>query len=72
MFHGRIVNEKINYLPERCLRIVYKDYNNSFEDLLKRDKFFTNHHRNIQSPAMELFKVKDIMKACFCYRHTLL
>ena len=57
MFHGRIVNKKINHLHERALRIVYKDYISSFEDLLKRDKSVTIHHRNNQSLAIEL-KVK--------------
>ena len=41
-----------------ALRMVYRDYTSSFEDLLKRDKSVTIHHRNIQSMAMELFKVK--------------
>ena len=59
MFHGRIVNKKINQLHERALKIVYKDYTISFEDLLKRDNFITIHHRNIQSQAIELFKVKQ-------------
>ena len=30
MFHCRKLNEKINYIHERALRIVYKDYNSSF------------------------------------------
>ena len=41
MFHGRIGNKKINHLHERALRIVYKDFISSFEDLLKRDKSVT-------------------------------
>ena len=59
MFHGRIVIKKINHLHERALRIVYKDYTSCFEDLLKRDNLITIHHRNIQSLAVELFKVKQ-------------
>ena len=59
MFHGGIVNKKINHLHERALRIFYEDYNSSFEDLLKRDKSVTIHHSNIQSLAIELFKVKE-------------
>ena len=35
MFHSREVNNKINNLQERSLRIVYNDYITSFEDLLK-------------------------------------
>ena len=30
MFHSRIVNNKINHLHERLLRIVYKDNYNSY------------------------------------------
>ena len=59
MLNGRIVNKKINHLDQRILHIVYKDYISSFENLLKRDKSVTIHHRNIQSMAIELFKVKQ-------------
>ena len=60
MFHGRIVNKKINHLHERALRIVYKDYyTSSFEDFLERDNSVTIHHRNIQSLPIELLKVKQ-------------
>ena len=59
MFHGRKVSNKINHLHEFSLRIVYKDTNSSFKKLLKKDNSFTVHHRNIQSLATELFKVKD-------------
>ena len=58
MFHSKGGNNKINHLHERSLRIVYKDNISSFEDLLKKDRSFTIHQRNIQSLAIELFKVK--------------
>ena len=59
MFHGRGVNNSINHLHKRPLLIIYKDNNSSFKDLLKKDNSFTVHHRNIQSLAKELFKVKE-------------
>ena len=58
MFHSRRVNHKINHLNERSLRIVHKDNYSSYVDLLVKSKSFTIHQRNIQSLAVELFKVK--------------
>ena len=58
MFHSRRVNNKINHLHERSLRIVYKDNYSSYVNLPVKDKSFTIHQRNIQSLAIELFKVK--------------
>ena len=58
MVHSRKVNSKINHLQKRSLRIVYNDYINSFEDLLKKDNSFEIRHKNIQSLAIELFKVE--------------
>ena len=67
MFHGIIVNKKINHLHERALRIVCKSYTSSFENLLKRDNSVTIHHRNIQPLAIELFKVKqNLSNAMLC------
>ena len=58
MLHSRKVNSKINHLQERSLRIIYNDYITSFEDLLKKDNSFKIHHKNIQSLAIEFFKVE--------------
>ena len=59
MIHSNGVNKKINHLHERSLRIVYKDNISSFKDLLRKDRSFTIYQRNIQSLAIELFKVKE-------------
>ena len=59
MFHGTGVNNKINHLDERSLHIVYKDNKSSSKELLKKDNSFIVYHRNIQSLAIELFKVKE-------------
>ena len=68
MFHSRKVNSKINHLQERSLRIVYNDYITSFEDLLKKNNSFKNHHKNIQSIAIKLLKVeKGIANPILCY-----
>ena len=38
MFHSWGLNNKINRLRERCLRIVYSDNISSFVDLLDKDE----------------------------------
>ena len=56
MLHSRTMNNKINRLHERSLRIVYSDQSSTFEELLERDKTFSIHHKNIQSLAIEIYK----------------
>ena len=57
MFHSRKLNNRINTLHLRALRIVYQDSKSSFEELLAIDKSFNIHERNIQTLAIELYKV---------------
>ena len=57
MFHSRKLNNRINRIHERGLRIVYKDLRSSFTELLKKDESFTIHERNIQTLGIELYKV---------------
>ena len=68
MFHGRILNRKMNHLQECLLRIVYKDRISSFHELLQKDYSFTIHHRNIQSLAIELCKIKEKLSSIFPHR----
>ena len=52
------MNNKINHIHERALRLVYQDYVTTFEDLLKKDNSLSFHHRNIHQVAIEMYKVK--------------
>ena len=65
MFHSRTLNNRINRLHERALRLVYRDSTLSFEELLEMDKSFTIHHRNLQKLATEMFKVKNNLSPIF-------
>ena len=61
MFHSRGLNNKINLLHERCLRIVYSDNRSSFEDLLYKGKSVSIHVKNLGTLVLEMFKVmKDL------------
>ena len=57
MFDGRIINNNINRLHERCLRLFYEDKSTSLEKLLDQGKSVTMHTRNLQILATEMFKV---------------
>ena len=72
MFHSRTMNNKINRIHERALRLVYSDHVSSFDELLKKDRSFCIHHRNIQSLAIELYRFfhglsPSIMKNVFLF-----
>ena len=56
MFHSRIMNNKINWLHERCMRLIYEDKSSSFEELLEQDKSVLIHTRNLQILVSEMFK----------------
>ena len=58
MFCNRTLNNKINRLHERALRLVYKDENLTFEELLEKDNSVSIHDRNLQKLAVEMFKIK--------------
>ena len=59
MFHNRTLNNKINRLHERALRLVYKNDELSFTELLELDNSVTVHQRNLQRLAIEMYKVKN-------------
>ena len=67
MFHSRGLNNKINSLHERALRITYGQRSSSFQDLLEKDNSVSISHTNIQALVAEMLKVKyniapEIMK----------
>ena len=57
MFFIRSTNNRINQLQERDLRLVYDDYELTFDELLWKVKSFTVHHYDIQTLRIELNKV---------------
>ena len=57
MFHSRRINNKINRIHERAVRITYNDKSTSYGDLLSKDRSVTIHYRNIRALAIEIQKV---------------
>ena len=58
MFHNRILNDKINRIHKRALRIVYRDKTSNFTELLQKDNATAVHQRNLQVLATEVYEVK--------------
>ena len=58
MCHSRTLNNKINNLHERALRLVYDDRQSTFEELLNIDKSVVIHVRNLQVLGTKLYKVR--------------
>ena len=57
MFHSRRLNNKINSIHERALRITYQDDTSTFQELLNKDNSVSIHHRNLQVLATKMFKI---------------
>ena len=61
MFHSRRLNNKINSIHERALRITYQDHVSTFQELLNKDNSVSIHHRNLQALATEMFKIHRVL-----------
>ena len=74
MGHSRTLNNRINTLHYRALRLIYSEDLLSFSELLRKDGSVTIHHRNIQKVGIEVYKAKNnlspiIMKEIFSDRN---
>ena len=71
MFHSRQLNQKINKIQERALRITYKDTESTFSELLQKDSAVTIHTKNLQILMTEMYKTRNglnpsFMQEIFC------
>ena len=48
MFPNRKLNNHINHIHERALRIAYQDHNSTFNELLTKNGTLKIHDRNLQ------------------------
>ena len=61
MFHSRRLNNKINSIHDRALRITYQDHIITFQELLNKDNFVSIHHKNLHVLATEMFEIHRSM-----------
>ena len=57
MFHCRRLNNKINSIHERALRITYQDNASTFQELLNKDNSVSIHDKNLPVLATNMFKI---------------
>ena len=74
VFHTRKLNNRIKNIHERALRIVYRDYESTFQQLLTQNNSVPIHQRNLQILATKIFKTKNglnplIMKDVFNFKN---
>ena len=58
MLCNRTLDNKVNRIHERALRITYKDMRSDFDTMLLRDNAVTIHIRNLQLLMTEIYKTK--------------
>ena len=76
MFHSRRLNNKINSIHERALRITYQDHISTFQELLNKDNSVSIYYKKLQALATEMFKIHwdlspDILKEIFVLKISL-
>ena len=74
MFHSGHLNNKINRIHERALRVAYKNFESSFNTLIEKDDSVSIHVKNLQTLMIEMFKTKEninppFMREIFCERN---
>ena len=71
MFHSRQLNQKINKIQERALRITYKDTEYPFSEILQKDSAVTIHTKALQILMTDMYKTRNglnppVMQEIFC------
>ena len=56
MFCGKTSNREINRIHKHALRILFNDYEASFEELLQRNNEHTVHTKNLHKLMTEVYK----------------
>ena len=59
MFCSRASNNMINKIHERALRLILNGHTSDFDTLLQNNNDTGNHHRNIQTLMIEIYKIKN-------------
>ena len=68
MFCSRTSNNMINKIHERVLRLILNvDQTSDFDTLLQNNNDTCNHHRNIQTLMVEIYKIENSLNPPIMY-----
>ena len=59
MFCSRTSNNLINKTHEPALRLILSGHTSDFDTLFQNNNKTCNHHRNIQTMMVEIYKMKN-------------
>ena len=65
MFHDRKLNNKINKIHERALRIIHRDSTSDFEEFLIKSNSVSLHQKNLQMLLTEIYKTVNNLNPPF-------
>ena len=69
MFYSWLLNNCINHIHERTLRIIYQDYNFSFKELLKKRQLVSNSPKKLKTIGNRNWMCPDIIEKIFEIDH---
>ena len=61
MFHSRRINNRIDDIHERALKMIYQDYNSSFKEVLRKDKTKINKNVLVECQKQKLIYIRDLI-----------
>ena len=59
MFTSRYLNNALNNVHERALRLIYNDHEKSFNSILTENNLKTIHQKNLEFIAIEIYKFQN-------------
>ena len=59
MFTSRYLNNALNNIHERSLRLIYNDHEKSFNSILTENNLKTIHQKNLEFLAIEIYKFQN-------------
>ena len=67
MFCSKSANEEINRTYKRAVRVLYEDYDSSFEQLLEKDESIIVHQRNLQNLMTDIYKAMNQINPAYMW-----